>query len=430
MIQKEIIGACLVSVNAVETAVNMLSINDFSGENKKIFEVIKKMIASNTPVDIITVSNEFTDCEYLRSLYEDAVPFRNIKNHCEILISNNKKEALRKGLSDIVINSNNIHYEDILCKIEKLLSKDVKKYYNPEIRDLDVIPYKGIDTAINKFIPTGLDTIDNALNDLVGGYTTLVAGRENCGKTTFSCQIIANTIDKGFKTLVINGEEKQEVMINRIYNRIIGRDPNSYKVIQINKRTIKEPTNSALQKLQRWHEGKLRIFSKNESSLKNTDQLFSMIKAELKNSNHDLIVLDNLMSLLSSVSDLERNGKQSDFMQMCCDIAKEYNTHIIIILHPNKTYKKGDKELDVEQISGTSDLGNKADNIIAITREYDANEVQLGTDARISVIKNRAYSELPMIKVHLDKETGMFLEINEQTSECERYNFRWKEEDK
>lgn len=258
----------------------------------------------------------------------------------------------------------------------------------------------------------------------MGGYTTLIAGRANCGKTTFCSQIIANAIDKGFKTLIVNGEEKQEVIINNIYNRIIGNNPDFYNLIQVNKRTIKEPTTSALHKLQNWHKGKLKVFSKAESSLKSADQLFKLLKNELKNNAHDLIILDNLMSLLTGVSDLERNGKQGEFMQKCCDIAKEYNTHIIIVLHPNKTYRKGE-ELEVEQIAGTSDLGNKADNIIAIIREYDQNKVQLGINAQICVIKNRAYSDLPKVKIHLDEETGLFLEINESTSDCERYSFRW-----
>lgn len=427
MIQKEILGACLINKNAVETVVNMLESSCFSGENRKIFDVIKDLYRSKFPVDFITVSDKYNDFEYLRCLNEDAIPFRNIKTHCEILISNNKKEALIKGISDIAISSGNMQYEYIIDRIEKLTTSGATEYFNPEIRDLDVSPYRGIATAINKFIPTGLVTVDNAINDLVGGYTTLIAGRSNCGKTTFCCQIIANAIDKGFKTLVINGEEIQEAIINQIYKKAIGNDTSAYKMIKVNKRTIKEPIDSTLIKLQRWHKGKLKIFSKNESSLKNTDQLFRMIKAELKNSNHDLIVLDNLMSLLTGVSDLERNGKQGEFMQRCCDIAKEFNTHIIIVLHPNKTYRKGDEKLDVEQLSGTSDLGNKADNIIAVTREYDISKIQSGTDAYISVIKNRAHSDLPKVKVCLDTETGIFLEINEETSECERYNFHWKE---
>lgn len=424
MIQKEILGSCLISETAVDTAINMLGINDFIGENRRIFTIIKKLHEANSPVDFITVSNKYKNLAYLKELNEDAVPFKNIKSHCEILVSNNKKGALKKNLLDIALSSDSIPYEDILSKLEKITTSSNSIYNNPEIRDLDIIPYKGITTAINKFIPTGIKSIDFALNDLVGGYTTLITGRQNSGKTTLCSQIIANAIAKGFKTLMINGEENQEVMINRIYNKVIGNDKESFKIIRINKRSIKEPTSSTLHKLQKWHKGKLKILSKNESSLKNTEQLFRMIKKELKNSNHDLIVLDNLMSLLTGVSDLERNGKQGEFMQMCCDIAKEYNTHIIIVLHPNKTYRKGE-ELEVEQIAGTSDLGNKADNIIAIRREYDSSSIHLGINAYIQVIKNRAYSDLPKVKIHLDKETSMLLEINEETSECERYSFRW-----
>lgn len=288
-------------------------------------------------------------------------------------------------------------------------------------RDLDVLPYKGLTSRSGNYIPTGIPTIDNAINDLAPGCVTLIVGRANSGKTTFTKQIIANAINRNNKVYVVSGEGNQETFINEIYQCVIGRDKNNYTLFKVNKRFHKEPIQEVLKALQQWHKGKFTIFNKGDSKLKTMESLFFMLEYEIKLKRHDLIIIDNLMSILSAKA-AEKYEAQADFMQRCCDISKAYNVHIIIVLHPNKTYSKGDN-LDFEQISGTSDLGNKADNIISVIREYDIEKRGQGINGYIEVIKNRYYSDLSKCKVHFDSETGLLLELEDNTMIS--YNFNW-----
>lgn len=288
-------------------------------------------------------------------------------------------------------------------------------------RDLDETPYKGLTVRSGKYIPTGIQTVDEAINDLAPGCVTLVVGRSNSGKTTFTKQVIANAINQGNKVYVVSGEGDQEIFINGIYQCVIGRDKQYYTAQKVNKKFHKEPTLSVLKALQQWHKSKLTIFNKGESKLKTTDDLFSMVEYEIKLKQHRLIVIDNLMSVLSAKA-VEKNEAQADFMQRCCDISKLYGVHIVIVLHPNKTYAKGD-HLDFEQISGTSDLANKADNIISVIREYDEEKKLKGIDGYIEVIKNRYYPDLTKCSVHFDSETGLLLEIQGDT--ILSYSFKW-----
>ena len=55
--------------------------------------------------------------------------------------------------------------------------------------DLDSQPYEGLTAKPGKYIPTGINTVDNAINDLAPGCVTLITGRTNEGKTTFTKQI-------------------------------------------------------------------------------------------------------------------------------------------------------------------------------------------------------------------------------------------------
>ncbi|SHJ70318.1 Replicative DNA helicase [Dethiosulfatibacter aminovorans DSM 17477] len=426
MLEKEILGACLLDTKAADIAITELNKSNFTGESQEIFEVICNLREQGKEADVITVNTILKNAPYLFKLTDNIATTRLIKQHCKDLKKQVLKRDLRTKLIEIVNASEELEPEDIKTRLAELDKEIEVEDIQTEIRDLDLKPYKGIVEVQNKFISTGLPTIDYALNDLVGGLTTLVAGRNNGGKTTFCNQVIANAIDKGHKVLVVNGEEKQEVTVNKLYTAVIGRDEEHFNSIKINRRFKKEPKKETLRALQKWHRGKLKVFSKGESNLKTTDQLFMLMRKELKKSQQDLIVLDNLMSLLTVTSDTEKNGKQAEFMQKCCDMAKENNVHIIVVLHPNKTYRKGD-EMESEQIAGTSDLANKADNIITVIREYDEGKIVKGINGYIKVQKNRDYSDLPKAEVYFDPNTGLLLERESETGKVKAYTFKWQQ---
>ena len=290
-------------------------------------------------------------------------------------------------------------------------------------RDLDKEPYRGLEQFRNKnYIPTGIKSIDEALNDLAPGCLTLVTGRSNGGKTTFVKQVIANAINKHNKVYLMNGENDTEMLINEIYQTVIGRNEKYYTLVKINKKYRKEPKPSVLKKLQEWHRNKFYIFNKGDSRLKTIDELMAMLENDIKYNQYNLIVIDNLMSILS-VNSAEKYEQQADFVQRLCDLAKAYKTHIILVLHPNKTYQKG-SEMDFEQISGSSDIYNKADNIIAVTRVYDEEEKSKGIDGYLQVLKNRYYGELTKVPVVYEKETGLLLEL-EKNGDMLAYEFNW-----
>lgn len=305
-------------------------------------------------------------------------------------------------------------------KIDKLINSARLKIEG--IRDLEADPYKGINASNDFYIPTGIKSVDDALNDLVSGCVTLITGRANGGKTTFCTQIEANAINRGYKVFLISGEGKQEELINNFYTAVIGRKDGYFDVIKVNKKFRKEPKPDILKALQQWHYKKLKLFCKGDSKLKTTEELFEMMALEVKANRHELIIIDNLMSILDMVKASEKLEAQADFIQNCCDFSKAYNVHIIVVLHPNKTYVKG-KDMDFEQISGTSDMANKADNIITVIREYDDEKLREGVSGRIQVIKNRYWSDLPVVKTHYDAETRMLLEIEDSTGEYLAYSF-------
>lgn len=330
----------------------------------------------------------------------------------------NKAKLIDKNL----YSKNDINDEFVINGKDKIIEIIESARFKIEgRRDLEEQPYKGLKNRTGSYIATGLPTIDYGINDLAPRATTLIAGRSNGGKSTLTKQIIANAIDKGNKVYLMSGEGDPETFLNELYQSVIGRDKKYYDMVKINKRYRKEPKKEILEKLKKWHYKKLVMFNKGDSKLKTIDELIGMLEMEIKINNYDLVVVDNLMSILS-VQASEKYEQQADFMQRLCDLSKAYSTHIILVLHPNKTYKKGG-DMDFEQISGASELYNKSDNIISVIREYEAEKINQGINGKVAVLKNRYFKDLPIIEINFDDETGLLLEI--QGEEIVNYNFHW-----
>lgn len=381
--------------------------------------VVSVGAGANSLVTLIEQAKEFINSfEYIIVVSDNDESGTNMD---KIFIETFKEKV---KLIDKTMYSKNDINEELVLKGTDAVSEIIEsaRFKIEGRRDLDKAPYKGIMQLSGKYIPTGIPTLDDAINDLAPGRVTLLTGRSNGGKTTFTKQIIANAINMNNKVYVMSGEGDQETFINEIYQCVIGRKQEHYYTVKVNKKFHKEPKPEVLKALQKWHQNKLTLFSKGESKLKTTEELFKMIEYEIKINRHNLIVIDNLMSILAFKA-IEKNEAQADFMQRCVDLAKCYKTHIILVLHPNKEYRKGG-DLEMEHISGTMDLGNKADNVIAVIREYEAENIAMGINGRISLVKNRYYSDLVTCEVHFDTATGMLNEI--KNNNCISYRFNWE----
>ena len=131
--------------------------------------------------------------------------------------------------------------------------------------DIDSQPYERLDPKDTKFIRTGIDSIDYAINTIQSRTVTLITGRSNAGKSTYVNQVMVNAIDTGFKTYLVAGEGEKNKLINKFYTSLIDYDKSCYDETVFGMRTIKEPKKEVLKAIQQWHKGKLRLYIKSLS---------------------------------------------------------------------------------------------------------------------------------------------------------------------
>ena len=77
-----------------------------------------------------------------------------------------------------------------------------------------------------------------------------------------------------------------------------------------------------------------------------------------------MVLLDNLMVLDIRSLDENKYDRQAILLQRLEDLAKELNIHIHLVAHPHKSIGY----IRVDDIGGSGDISNKADNIFVMSR--------------------------------------------------------------
>lgn len=405
MIQKIILGTLITGDTKNIDLIRLEYFQD--NDDRFIFQIVEKLVATDREVDMLTVdmwaSKKRNITRHISELTNHSIHDSLTKAHIEQLKNSYINREAKKMLDaeSFKINNNNLDIDELYEKVSKL--KDVN---DSDIDDLygfkEIKEYHSIiDDA--KFIPTGIEDLDEILNDLKCEDLTLVSGNRGEGKTTFCNQTGINAIDKGFPVLFINGEFTTDVLVNNLYTMMIGLEEKYFNYRKYNKKFIKEPKPHVSKAIQEWHKNKLFVYSKSDGKLRTHDQLFKLIESKIIKHKLKFVIVDNLMSLLAVNNAAEKNEAQGDFIKKLVSIGHKYKCHIFLVAHPNKGADKG-KTFSANSISGTGDLGNNAANILMIVREYDKEKISEGIHGWVVIDKNRHWGTETKIQLYFDEK--------------------------
>lgn len=202
----------------------------------------------------------------------------------------------------------------------------------------------------------------NCLGDLI-----VLMGNTGLGKSTLATQMVGYWWrEKGYKTCIYSGEMDAASVINdlSLQQAFEGEDENCFiaSVVDI--------------------EGIEHLAAEDE---------------------YKVFLIDNLMTLSQFDDDLYMS--QSRTVKKLKEIALKYNCLIMLICHPNKTkeFKNGDR-LTIDSISGSSNIGNLANLIMALNRGEESNQRIL------EVLKNRKTGQLGTLKLKFNKNNKRYEE--------------------
>lgn len=355
------------------------------------------------PEFLVFADNDKPGIEMARNIQKK---LKNVK----ILISN------RKDANEVLFFDG----EDALLK----LINDKLHELPQGIVDVSEVPYKTAMEQLEDTIETGFIQYDRHVEDWKPQELTIIFGRNGEGKTTFISQVISHNLEKGVPTFLYSGEMSEQKIQDWIYRQLIGNRKERYRTIISKYRDKTEPKPETLQKIKEWHKGKFFLYDRTIETDRNLDKFFDVLEIGAKKFGIKLFVIDNLMAILEENAD-SLYSDQANFVQRCKFFAIDNNVHIVLLAHPNKEKQelinatKGN--LQKTDISGSNNIPNKADNIIAIERLWGEDRP---FDCIVTSLKDRNTGQRLIMNYFFSPQTLRF--YNEFTKQ--QVNYSWTDE--
>ena len=216
---------------------------------------------------------------------------------------------------------------------------------------------------------SGIDRLDELTKGFEMGCITIWTGLTNAGKTTVMTMITKQTIEQGEKVFYFNGEQTKDDFKNNLYKQSVEKghiQGKRYKKTQIIDWFVED---SEIERLNKMYSDSLFVY--NNEMARTIDMILHAMEEVRVKYGVRVFMLDNFMQIDTSSSDEYR--EQKEIMEKLRTFAVNKNVHIHLICHPRKT-EKFQTRITIYDVLGSSNLVNKAYNVISIIRTDNLTE--------------------------------------------------------
>ena len=273
-------------------------------------------------------------------------------------------------------------------------TKKIKEMVDDSLIDPEELKkYSKISDAQRRVMDTGV-FIDEVLDRLINGThmqgiqlpfrmfnnkfrlraeeITILSGQSGAGKSMLAGQIMLNAVDQGYKCLSVSLEMSPVAQITR-------------KVSQATLQAV--PEMDAVLKYYQWIDGRMKYFAQRGSV--DIKTLLSVINYAVERYDIDFVLVDSLMTMSFASDDW---NSQKLVICALANAARDLKIHIMLVCHAKKGESVNNRLDKWNGVAGSSDLTNRADNVILLGREFEKD----GADSYMSVCKARHWDGAEM----------------------------------
>lgn len=361
----------------------------YSKANQTIFECIKALVASNIPVDIVTVTGKLDKEGKLQGIggidkLEELADTLPSASNCEYYIDIVKRDSLMRKIivscSDIIDNAFSLDdAQKALALAEASIYGIGTENQRGELTHIAQPTLEVVDKLAEVFrtkkpasgLMTHYHNLDKLTNGFLPGQMLVLAARPGCGKTSFAMSIATNIAKYEPEKViaVFNLEMSATELVQRMIVSLTGV-PSATMVKG-------EETQDELQKLFEAQErlSNSRIFVDDTASLTAEEIMSKCRRLKAKQKRLDLIIIDYLQLMEASKKrDGNRQQEVSDTSRLVKMMAKELEVPIILLSQMSRDIEK--REVKTPMLSDLRESGAIEQDADMVMFLSDANEGQ------------------------------------------------------
>lgn len=376
-----------------------------------------------------------TNCQKLIDIY-----YEDFKKFPSFLIIGDNDEAGRKFNKEVstrlgVEKCRFVEYWENINDTNELFTKHGKQAVIDLIENstivsglLDVAEIDLSELTLEDTTLTGITFLDKVLKGFLNGCLTVLTGRRGSGKSTLIGQIIGDMVmtqkDKTF--CVYSGELSPQLYKSWLYKQIAGVKGQELRKCAITgdeEYKIKKDVVIDIDEIIR---GRLFLYDNKIGNGDEQNSVIELFKRCYMRYGTKMFFIDNLMSLSSEYGnekDLYR--AQGNFVGKIKKFCNDYNVHVVLCAHPRKSENNVNKDLTNDDVAGSSQITDYADNVISVRRITDedkqSDESLESVDTAIAISKNRLFGKLAKVQYIFNQTCKRFIEKDRQNEKIKEY---------
>lgn len=245
----------------------------------------------------------------------------------------------------------------------------VKQWENakpvPVVGLIDLSEVAPVDVIRQPKVLSGIKSIDHDIFGFLFGELSVWSGKSGQGKSTILSQIMLNSIQFGYQVCAYSGELRADRFQYWVNLQAAGRRNITEYVDSTTGKSFGTLQPQVTEQIKAWYKGKFWLYDNAIAGNNEETSVLKVFAYAAKRYGCKVFLVDNLMtSRFNTKSDSDFYRAQSNFVGELVHFAKAFNCHVHLVAHPKKT-KDG---IEKDDISGTSDIANRADNVFTVDR--------------------------------------------------------------
>lgn len=398
--EQAVLGGLMLDGEAWDQIADRLVVQDFyRRDHGLIFQAISGLVAQNKPIDVITVSEVYTDLAYLGSLAKNTPSAANIVAYADIV----KEKALLRRLIEVGEAIVELGFNSKGKIAKELVDEAERKVF--AIAERQSLGQQGIKTIAEILtntiariellsksdspitgIASGFADFDKLTSGLQRADLVIVAGRPSMGKTTFAMNIaewISIKTDKPI--LIFSMEMPAEQLAMRMLSSLARIELQRIRSGQLNDEDWPRLSSAIAMMAAR------KMFIDDSGSLSPIEVRARARRLIREQGELGMIVVDYLQLMRVPGNNEHRAAEISEISRSLKILARELNVPVIALSQLNRSLEqRTDRRPIMSDLRESGAIEQDADLIIFIYRDevYNKDSAYKGT-AEIIIAKQR-----------------------------------------
>ena len=252
---------------------------------------------------------------------------------------------------------------------------------------------------------SGFERLDKSIGGFFAGELSVWTGKRGAGKSTILSQLLLNAIDQGRRVCAYSGELDRAQFREWTYLQAAGPEHIGYRDDPLTGKRLPTVNPQVDKLISAWLHERFWLFDLERNTRHDPEAILSQFSYAKMRYRADVFLVDNIMAVeFDGVREKDFYREQSKFTQALAAFAKRQHVHVHLVVHPRKSSSGKDGEVTADDVHGSGDITNRADNVFLLTTHAvaDAQKPMLVT------LKNRDFGSKINQWLDFDKKSRRF----------------------